>query len=784
MKPKRGTPWAIAIACLTTLSPAFSQVVDSFYPPFGAPGEPIRLTGSGFAGTPLVVRFGGPNGPQDTTARATSDTIIFATVPNGAVTGPVYVKVGNAGASSRDDFLVLGRGPFLLSFFPQYGSVNEDIVIQGWHLTNATSVKFGGKASVNFMPNADGSRITARVPSGATNGPISVTTTYGTSNTVDSFTVIGAGPYIASFSPPAGMDGTPVTLDGAHFSAVTNVSFNGKPGVNLFVASDTSIQVKAPAGVTTGRISVAAPTGKYTNDLLFFAPPVITGFSPATGRAGTNILITGSNLLGMDLVLVGGVQAAILTNTGNDKLVVRAPTNASSGPIRVYLPVAFSFTTTSNFTFQPLITAFTPTAGPTGTVVTITGASLDEGLSAVKFGGIAGVSNVVVDSRTVRTQVPNTATNAFISVTTSNGTYTISNYFYLPPVLTSSSPSNSAPGTTVTLAGQNFIGTSNVMFNGLAAAFVAPTNNTSLFARVPTNVTTGPIAVTTPGGTATNGIFYGAPVITGFNPASGLPGQQVTITGTNFQRASAVAFGGVAAATFAIATNGGSITANVPAAAKTGPISVTAPAGTATSAQPFVLDLLSDVAVSLTVSPGAAFPNSNAVYIAVVTNAGPLEAPAVVFKDTLPAGLTLRSNQTTRGTITVKGSEVTGSIGTLAVSNSATIRLFVTPNSLGTFLNTVTVSSDYDDPDPSNNSASAALASLPLPLLSIRPYSPSQYMISWPVMLTNWALQYRSNLVAGQAWSYLPTAPIVSGTNQFVVESAGDQSRYYRLKSP
>ena len=73
-----------------------------------------------------------------------------------------------------------------------------------------------------------------------------------------------------------------------------------------------------------------------------------------------------------------------------------------------------------------------------------------------------------------------------------------------------------------------------------------------------------------------------APSISGFSPASGPVGTSVTINGSNFTGTTSVAFNG-ASATFTVNSGGTQITASVPAAAKTGPISVTTSAGTATS---------------------------------------------------------------------------------------------------------------------------------------------------------------------------------------------------------
>lgn len=79
-----------------------------------------------------------------------------------------------------------------------------------------------------------------------------------------------------------------------------------------------------------------------------------------------------------------------------------------------------------------------------------------------------------------------------------------------------------------------------------------------------------------------------APVITGFNPTSGPTGTVVTISGQNFTAAAPVAFNGTSATTFTVDSDI-QITATVPSAATSGPISVTTSLGTGTSATSFMV---------------------------------------------------------------------------------------------------------------------------------------------------------------------------------------------------
>src|SRR5262249_16618725 len=143
--------------------------------------------------------------------------------------------------------------------------------------------------------------------------------------------------------------------------------------------------------------------------------------------------------------------------------------------------------------------------------------------------------------------VPAGASTGPISVTTTDGSFTNANNFFLPATISSFAPTNTAPGTQVSIKGQNFIGATVVQFGGVSAAF-DPTNTPSLGAKVPTNVVTGPITVIPPAGTASSAVlFYGAPVISGFSPTHGLPGNSVTIRGANFLGTTAVRFNALAA---------------------------------------------------------------------------------------------------------------------------------------------------------------------------------------------------------------------------------------------
>lgn len=165
------------------------------------------------------------------------------------------------------------------------------------------------------------------------------------------------------------------------------------------------------------------------------------------------------------------------------------------------------------------------------------------------------------------------------------------------PQITSVSPNQGLPGSTVTITGTNLANATSVTIGGETATHSANTN-TSITAIVPATASPGPtqIRVTTAGGsdTADFTVLEDDPgggneaTITGIDPTSGGPGTEVTITGTNFTGATAVAIGGTNVENYTVSDAGDNITFTIPEDATegyTGTISVTTAAGTVTSAE-------------------------------------------------------------------------------------------------------------------------------------------------------------------------------------------------------
>ncbi|GAB4217421.1 MAG: hypothetical protein OHK0012_21870 [Synechococcales cyanobacterium] len=153
--------------------------------------------------------------------------------------------------------------------------------------------------------------------------------------------------------------------------------------------------------------------------------PGITAFSPTSGRVGTLVTITGSNLAGVTEVVFNGVVATIEGTPTDTEIQVLVPDGATDGVITVITP-AGEATSTDPFNVlppPPTLTEFSPTSGTAGTVVTILGTNFIEGndVTAVQFGGVNAATFTVENETTITATVPTNGQTGVITVVTTSG---------------------------------------------------------------------------------------------------------------------------------------------------------------------------------------------------------------------------------------------------------------------------------------------------------------------------------------------------------------------------
>ncbi len=502
--------------------------------------------------------------------------------------GIVIARLGTIAV--RAGVMTAPPAPTVVRFTPTSGPVGARVTIVGLGFTGATDVTLNGRAATFSVD--DDTHIAAMVPAGATSGKLAVTTPGGTSTSAATFTVV-VTPTITSFTPTSGAVGTVVTLTGSGYVGATKVTFNGT-AATFSLASSTRITATVPSGATTGKLAVTTRDGTAASATSFTvtpspAPPTVTSFTPASGPVGAGVTISGSGFTGATKVTFHGT-AANFNVVSSTRITATVPSGATSGSIAVTTPGG---TASSSWSFivaaAPSITSFTPTSGPVGTNVTISGSGFT-GTTAVTFHGTAANFNVVSSTRITAT-VPSGATSGTIAVTNpgGKGTSTTSFIVIAAPTVTSFTPTSGPVGTSVSVNGTGFTGATAVTFSGRAATF-SVVSAARITAIVPAGATGGPIAVTTPAGTATSAASFTVmpvPAITYFTPTSGPAGTVVTLIGSALSGATAVSFNGVRA-TFSLISDT-QITATVPAGATSGSIAVTTRGGSGSSAASFTV---------------------------------------------------------------------------------------------------------------------------------------------------------------------------------------------------
>jgi len=152
-------------------------------------------------------------------------------------------------------------------------------------------------------------------------------------------------PTISGFGPTSGPVGTSVTITGTNLTGATAVTFNGT-SASFSSNTDTQVVATVPSGATSGPISGTSPSGTATSAASFTvtttppppAAPSISGLSPTSGRAGTAVTITGTNLTGATRVSFNGKLTSFSVDGAGTHVSTSVPKGAKSGPVTVTTP--------------------------------------------------------------------------------------------------------------------------------------------------------------------------------------------------------------------------------------------------------------------------------------------------------------------------------------------------------------------------------------------------------------------------------------------------------------
>lgn len=315
-----------------------------------------------------------------------------------------------------------GDAPTISGLSPTSGSAGTVVTITGTNFAAASAVTVGG-VTAQFTVDSP-TQIHATVPAAATSGPVVVVAGTRRATSLVPFTILP--PAITSVSPATAAVGADVTITGTQLAGATEVRF-GSAVAQFTVVSGAQINTKVPSAAASGPITVVTSGGTGTSATTFAIQPTLTQFAPATGEADARITLTGSGFIGALEVTIGGVLTFFSIDSPT-QITVLVPPDAQTGRIVVSVPStappapggpSATASSASTFAVLPRITGFTPTSGPPGTVVTITGSNF-RGATGVTLGP-AGAPFNVISPMLITATVPPVANTGLISVRTPSG---------------------------------------------------------------------------------------------------------------------------------------------------------------------------------------------------------------------------------------------------------------------------------------------------------------------------------------------------------------------------
>jgi len=420
---------------------------------------------------------------------------------------------------------------------------------------------------------------------------------------------VPVAPTITSFSPSPTLcagGGQTVTITGTGFAGTTGVTFNGTNATTFTVVSATSITAVTPSGLTAGVITVTNGAGSANStSYTTTASPTITGNPVASSVAAYSSAST-------------SFTAATSASSPTYQWEYATSTSGPWTAVTTGTPAGITYTGGTSAT---LGVASTP-ATPAGSAYYYECVITSGGCSSTTTSAQLTVTNYCASTGTATNTVAyitNVTTTGAAQNINNTSTYTAGGYTYynLSPNVTQ--VAGSSVTVSVGLGGGSYtLGTGVSVYvdfnhNGVftdAGEMVYSTNGYTTTSPVGGSFTVPGAAVvgnttmrvvcnynsSTPAScnsavtqTETEDYVFvvtapPAPTITSFTPTALCAGggQTVTITGTNFTGASAVAFNGTAAASYTV-VSATSITAVTPSGLTVGNITVTTGGGTATS---------------------------------------------------------------------------------------------------------------------------------------------------------------------------------------------------------
>jgi len=309
-----------------------------------------------------------------------SRTEIKLNVPAESKTGKIAVSNG-----AEDPIIVYSASvltvkiPAFATISPNPVKAGSQLTITGTDLDLVKTVILGGNKNITTFVSQSTTQIVLAVPADTKDGKISLTPA--SALNIESSDVLEMVVPAVSVTPTALKNESDITVTGTNLDLIDKVVFGGnKEGVIKTGGTATQILVTVPPDAITGVVTfVTKATKEVDGPSITIIDPVFTSFSPASAKANTDIVITGTDLdLVVDAVFFGGIKGTIGART-ETQLTLTVTVGAKTGKISLIAKNGVNVLSATDLTILanlPVVTSFTEPKGTPGEILTINGTGL------------------------------------------------------------------------------------------------------------------------------------------------------------------------------------------------------------------------------------------------------------------------------------------------------------------------------------------------------------------------------------------------------------------------
>ncbi len=398
---------------------ATPQITD-FSPKRTRIGAALAIQGRNLADA--TVRVGGQ--PTDRSQTITTDTEIRTIVPPNAVAGRITVTVFDRLTTTSTDSLKLAPSPVITAQSATEGIRGDKVTLTGQNFSDINSVSVGTVAAVFRLLSDVQLELTIPDQSQSVSAPITISGVGGSSTSPQPFLTYLA-PANLTVDLARQIRGKDITIRGQNLFRISEVRIGGRLATINSRTEGAEVRTTVSADALTGAVTVTnrAGTGQPAQNLTVVQKVTVTDYTPKRAKVGDRLTVTGSFLLNAQFVFANSTIAAPVEQATDAQIVVRVPTDAATGPIRLSNETG-EVISTDVFTLLklPVILDFTPKASKVGTEVVISGQNLAD-VTDVRFGtGKSSAAKITLKTATsISVLVPTDATDGPICISNEAG---------------------------------------------------------------------------------------------------------------------------------------------------------------------------------------------------------------------------------------------------------------------------------------------------------------------------------------------------------------------------